>query len=81
MEKICRKCLLRELDPEGLYRSISERIALLPEEERTAPEEYARRLDICRRCESLVSGTCMQCGCYAELRAAKARERCAAGSW
>lgn len=39
-------------------------------------EEYERRLDICKECESLLSGMCQKCGCYVELRAVMKENYC-----
>ena len=72
----CR-CLAGEAPgQEELAALIRERIALIPEEERTPETEYAFRLSRCRACESLNSGTCAQCGCYVEIRAARRWQRC-----
>ena len=72
----CRKCLLEDIDPEGIYREIREMAAALPEEKRTEESEYRRRLDICSRCERLGEGICGVCGCFVELRAAKRDRHC-----
>lgn len=72
----CRRCFFEELDPEGVYKEIQEIIALLPERQRTDGEEYSRRLEICSRCRFLSGGTCLKCGCFAELRAAKKEMHC-----
>ena len=47
----CRKCLFEEIDRDGVYASIKELIAALPEERRTEEKEYSRRLGICKECE------------------------------
>ncbi len=76
-KKPCRRCLLSQMPEEGeLQRLIEERIALLTEEEKAPETERRRRLDICRVCDRLVSGTCGLCGCYVELRAAKKQMAC-----
>ncbi|MDE6708951.1 MAG: hypothetical protein K2J76_00500 [Oscillospiraceae bacterium] len=72
----CRKCLFEEIDKNGVYASIKELIAALPEERRTEEKEYSRRLDICKECEFLGEGTCGKCGCFVELRAAKSDMDC-----
>ena len=72
----CKKCLLAEIDPEGVYRSVIELVDALPEDKRCCSEEYGRRLGICRVCSQLSGGVCMQCGCYVELRAAKKSSVC-----
>lgn len=74
----CVRCLLEDMqDEDALYGIIQERIRLLPEEERADAEEYGRRLALCRVCGDLHRGTCQQCGCYVEIRAAKSAMRCA----
>ena len=75
----CRRCLLEDMPYQAaLAASIRELIALLPEDKRTPREETSRRLAICRDCDQLRSGMCALCGCYVELRAAKARMGCPA---
>ncbi len=76
----CKRCLLRELDGE-YFKSIYQYIASLPEEQRSSSDEYARRLKICRACGDLHNGMCAQCGCFAEVRAAKRRLACPMGRW
>lgn len=72
----CRKCLFEEIDRNGVYASIQELIAALPKEKRAEETEYSRRLEICRGCDALGEGTCGKCGCFVELRAAKADMHC-----
>ncbi len=73
----CR-CLLREdADSRPLYRVVEDALAALPEEQRVPDAVYAERLDVCRQCDRLYSGTCALCGCYVELRCAKRRMACA----
>ncbi len=73
---VCKKCLLAEIDTDGIYTKISDMIAALPEENRCGDAEYQRRLKICQSCENLGEGTCGVCGCFVELRAAKKNMRC-----
>ena len=47
-----------------------------PRRVRTPDAEYAARLEHCRACPSLNAGTCMQCGCYVEMRAARTDMHC-----
>lgn len=75
----CRRCLLEDMPSQAaLAASIRDLIALLPEDKRAPREETSRRLAICRACDQLRSGMCALCGCYVELRAAKARMGCPA---
>lgn len=79
MKPFCRRCLLEDMPSEAvLMENIRDLIALLPEEQRAPEESRAARLAICRCCDQLADGTCALCGCFVELRAAKARMRCPA---
>lgn len=79
MEKkpFCRRCLLEDMpDEAALAKSIRELIDLLPEDRRAPAEVAAQRLAVCRTCDRLQNGMCALCGCYVELRAAKAHMKC-----
>ncbi|MCE5342626.1 MAG: DUF6171 family protein [Eubacteriales bacterium] len=79
MPVICRRCLLAEMESERpLYLLMREWLAAVPPEERAEPERYEARLTACRQCDALGEGLCALCGCYVELRAAKARASCPA---
>ena len=74
---ICRRCLLQEFaEGKKLYELIQEVLEAIPEGERAAEAVYQRRLARCRACDWLANGMCRQCGCYVEVRAAKARQHC-----
>ena len=75
-KKPCTRCLLEQAGETDLARAISERIALIPVEKKAPAEIYARRIEICGECDCLISGTCTKCGCYVELRAARADSGC-----
>lgn len=72
----CRKCLLAETDLTEIYASVREMAAAIPEWRRTSDEDYRRRLEVCKDCDFLVEGACIKCGCYVELRAARAEMHC-----
>lgn len=72
----CRKCLLKDLIEDEYFRSIYDYIEHLPEEVKTPQPEYARRLSLCMSCDDLINGMCRQCGCFVEVRAAKAHNTC-----
>ncbi|MCL1788330.1 MAG: DUF6171 family protein [Defluviitaleaceae bacterium] len=74
--KPCRKCLLSETDQAAFFATIQEFIDSIPAEEKTPEDEYQRRLEICKACDHLTSGMCALCGCYVEVRAAKANQQC-----
>ncbi len=78
----CRRCLLRDMEEqESLYQSVLRLRRAMTEKERAVEGEYKRRLDICRECAFLDRAVCMQCGCYAEVRALKRGARCPVGRW
>ena len=66
----CKRCLLSSYDPMKMYESVQIRISLIDDDERTCEDEYRERLRICEGCDDLSSGSCLQCGCFVELRAA-----------
>ncbi len=74
--KPCTRCLLEEAGKGDIYAMVQRCIAKLPENQRTAPQEYERRLKLCGECEHISGGTCLKCGCYVQLRAAKAEAHC-----
>ena len=75
-KELCRRCLLRESGEEDKALEVKECISRIKESEKAADGIYAQRLSLCRECEHLLSGTCMKCGCYVELRAAFRNNHC-----
>ena len=81
-ETKCRRCLLRELaEGRELYEAVIAYRAELSDDERTADGEFNGRLEKCGSCQYLNNATCMQCGCFVEIRAAKRDIHCPMGSW
>ena len=74
--ELCKQCLLLESSQDEILRDIQQKIKQLPPEEKAEEAMYARRLDLCKTCDYLVSGTCLKCGCYVEFRAAFAGQKC-----
>lgn len=75
----CRRCLLREMTGKNsYYESVKFYRETLPPKKRTPDDVYETRLQACKNCENLEAGTCMQCGCYVEMRAARADMHCPA---
>lgn len=54
--RICKKCLLREMDEAGFFQNMYDYIARIPADDKAPEEEYERRLSICKECEKLLSG-------------------------
>lgn len=80
-KRICRRCLLEESGRADIAGDIKQRIGRIPENEKTGETEYAKRLAVCGECEHLIDGCCMKCGCYPELRAAYAGQKCPEKKW
>lgn len=59
-----------------MAEAVKEYISALDEEIKAPEELYRARLEACRGCENLLSGTCLKCGCYVEMRAAVKGNRC-----
>ncbi len=75
--RACRQCLMRELLSREEYERTVERVRrALPASARTDEAEYERRLSLCAACEHLQNGTCMRCGCMAEVRAMRNDTHC-----
>ncbi len=73
----CRRCLLQEMENENdYYQKVIIYRNLLSQKIKTPDDIYNERLNYCKRCEYLESGTCMQCGCYVEIRAARIDMHC-----
>lgn len=77
----CGRCLLSEFDMKAYSETIKDYIETIPMEKRASHEEYKARLDVCRECKELLDGMCSECGCFAEIRAAKAYMSCPVNKW
>ena len=75
-EKECPRCLLMQSGGEKELEEIKRCIERIKPEEKAGDDEYQKRLSICGECEFLISGTCIKCGCYVELRAAYKKNCC-----
>lgn len=72
----CKKCLLLEAGEEASYRGVQDYLSGLDAADRVDSGEYSRRLQLCRLCDCLISGMCLKCGCYVEIRAALKGQSC-----
>ena len=74
---MCRKCMLEDMENGTDIAALLQQLAgSIPMKERSDKQEINRRLDICRQCDHLYSGTCALCGCFVQLRASKKRSTC-----
>lgn len=76
--RICKKCLLREMDEAGFFQNMYTYIQNLDPEDKVSNPEYEQRLMKCKQCDQLLSGMCRVCGCYVEMRAAMKVRHCPA---
>ena len=72
----CKRCLLLMSGEEDNYMLVKQYIAKIKPEDKTDDSIYAQRLEICKECDYLISGTCIKCGCYVEFRAAFRNKKC-----
>lgn len=80
MEKVCKKCLLREM-AEADRQMIHKYVSAIKGEDRVPEDQYEERLAICKTCDYLNEGTCGACGCYVELRALTGVSHCPYKKW
>lgn len=76
MGRECKKCLLYESAEGEILKDIKEKIEKLSPGEKCDNELYEERLEKCKKCDNLISGVCMKCGCYVEFRAAFKKQKC-----
>ena len=80
--RICKRCLTREMEgQEEYFRTLHDYIAGLDSDIKAEDSLYEQRLAVCQECELLLQGMCRSCGCYVELRAAIAKNRCPYKKW
>lgn len=65
----CKRCLLREAGEQVTYETLQSYLQTLPADALTDEEMYQKRITNCINCDSLLAGTCRECGCYVEVRA------------
>ncbi len=80
-QRVCYRCLIRELAKEDFEERIGKYLAAIAKEEKTDDTTYEYRLSVCKTCDCLWDGTCSACGCYVELRAAARSSSCPHKKW
>ena len=73
----CKKCLLREAGEKKSYESVTSYLDSLSSDIKVDDIEYSKRIKQCKKCEYLISGMCLKCGCYVEIRARLKNKSCA----
>ncbi len=75
-QRICRKCLLKDMTEGEYFQNLYKYIANLSEDDKVSDQIYEERLAACRMCGSLQNGMCRICGCFVEMRAAMKNRHC-----
>ena len=65
----CKKCLLLEAGESVTYEEIMQYVNSLDKNDLVSADIFERRISICKACDNLISGMCLKCGCYVEVRA------------
>lgn len=66
---VCKKCLLLEAGEEKSFVGVKDYIDTLDNSLKVNDDLYEKRLSLCKECDNLISGMCLKCGCYVEIRA------------
>ena len=81
MERICKRCLIRESDQAELFQNMYQYIAGLDASIKASNKHYEERLAHCKTCKWLHEGVCGACGCFVEMRAVVAKRSCPYEYW
>ena len=76
MSSNCKKCLLLQAGENVTYEEIKEYISSLDKSLIVSDDIYKQRLSHCTKCDNLISGMCLKCGCYVEVRAKLKESHC-----
>lgn len=76
MKEACKKCLLLQSGEADVYKTVKDYIDNLDNDLKVDKKEYNRRLSFCKNCDYLLSGSCLKCGCYVEIRASLKEKSC-----
>lgn len=80
-KKRCLQCLLREMNQEEYMENLYSYINRLDKDIKADKALYEERLSVCKECRYLADGMCRACGCFVELRAVIANNRCSYDKW
>ncbi|MGN0522105.1 MAG: DUF6171 family protein [Eubacterium sp.] len=72
----CKKCLLLEAGENAAFKTVSDYISNLDNSLKADENTYKSRLELCKKCDNLISGMCLKCGCYVEIRAILKNKAC-----
>ena len=80
-KRICKKCLIRDMDRSEYFENLYAYIENLDEDIKVNDKLYEERLAFCKDCELLADGMCRACGCFVELRAVIRKNACPYDRW
>lgn len=72
----CKKCLLLEAGEQKSFAGVKDYLDTIENSLKVNDDLYKKRLSLCRECDNLISGMCLKCGCYVEIRAALKNKAC-----
>ena len=75
-EILCARCLEKDVPESELAAYLDSYIGDLPDDIRVDADTYMYRLRQCAACPHLIKFTCVKCGCYAQVRAARKHNGC-----
>ncbi len=73
---VCKKCLLLEAGEQKSFAGVKDYLDTIENSLKVNDDLYKKRLSLCRECDNLISGMCLKCGCYVEIRAALKNKAC-----
>lgn len=73
---VCKKCLLLEAGEKKSFAGVKDYLDTIDNSLKVNDDLYKKRLSLCRECNNLISGMCLKCGCYVEIRAALKNKAC-----
>lgn len=66
----CKRCDIENATtPENIRAAVDRLKTLMPENEKCPEDMYIKRLESCAGCDRNSGGTCLECGCFVEIRA------------
>ena len=75
-QRICRRCLAKDMPDASYFDNMYEYIRQLDPEIKAEGSLYEERLSLCKECDHLLNGMCRVCGCFVEMRAAIRKNHC-----
>lgn len=73
---VCKKCLLLEAGEQKSFAGVKDYLDTIDNSLKVNDDLYKKRLLLCKECNNLISGMCLKCGCYVEIRAALKNKAC-----